>query len=64
MWFKKKKEPEKDATEITVTDETATGTLGNKYTIYVKASTSEKALDLFDKLSERRNKTYTDTNGP
>lgn len=52
--FWKKDDKSKDETVIQVTiSNLVSGTTGHSTDIYVKSQTSEKALDLFDKLKER-----------
>jgi len=50
------KDATKDETIIEVKDISSTNSIFIDSTIYVKAQTNEKALELYDKLEERKKK--------
>ena len=51
--FWKKLDSQKDETELSFKRETSTGGTAATEFYYVKAQTSEKALDLYEKLREK-----------
>jgi len=54
-WKFWQKDASKDETVIQVTNTVATGGTGSHKDIYVKAQTSQKALELYDELEKREN---------